>query len=81
MALTARISQNSDLIIQDLVLKTGKTKIEIINEALESYRYQERMRMLNEQYERLRSDKKAWEQELTEREELEGTLMDGLENE
>jgi Ribbon-helix-helix protein, copG family len=81
MALTARISKNSDAIIQELVLKTGKTKVEIIEEALESYRYLERMRILNEQYERLRSDKKAWEQELKERHELDGTLMDGLEDE
>lgn len=81
MALTARISQNSDAIIQELIAKTGKTKVEIIDEALESYRYHERMRILNEQYERLRSDKKAWEHELKERQELEGTLKDGLEDE
>lgn len=81
MALTARISQNSDAIIQELVLKTGKTKVEIIEEALESYRYYERMRTLSEQYERLRSDKKAWEQELKERQELDGTLLDGLDDE
>lgn len=81
MAQTARISQNSDAIIQDLVSKTGKTKIEIIDEALEFYRYQERMRMLNEEYELLRFDKKTWEQELKQRKELDGTLMDGLENE
>lgn len=81
MALTARISPNSDAIIQELVFKTGKTKVEIIDEALEAYRFQERMRILSEQYERLRADEKAWEQELKERQELEGTLMDGLEDE
>lgn len=54
--------------------------MEIINEALESHRYQERMQILNEQYERLRSDKKAWKEELQERKELDGILMDGLEN-
>lgn len=62
------------------VSTTGKTKVEIINEALESHRYQERMQILNEQYERLRSDKKAWKEELQERKELDGILMDGLEN-
>ena len=81
MALTARISQNSDAIIQEIVSKTGKTKIEIIDEALESYRYHERMRVLNEQYESLRSDEKAWGEELKERQELDGTLIDGLDNE
>ena len=81
MALTARISSTSDAIIHELVNKTGKSKIEIIEAALESYRFRERMRLFNESYARLRADKKAWAQELEERNELEGTLMDGLENE
>lgn len=79
MARTAKISPNSEAIIQELVARTGKTKIDIIDLALDSYRYQERMRLLNQQYERLRAEEKAWEQELKERKELEGTLMDGLE--
>jgi len=79
MALTARISGESDHILQELTAKTGKSKIEIIDEALKSYRFHERMRRLNEEYERLRSHKKVWNQELKERKELEGTLLDGLE--
>lgn len=81
MAHTARISEASDAIIHDLVIKTGKSKIVIIEEALESYRFRERMRLFNESYERLRTDKKAWTGELAEREELEGTLRDGMEDE
>lgn len=81
MALTARISHKSDAIIQELATKTGKTKVEIIDEALEFYRYNQRMRTLDEQYERLRSDKKASKLGAKDRQELEGTLMDGLENE
>ncbi len=81
MALTARISVNSDAILQELITKTGKTKIEIIDEALENYRYHERMRILNNEYERLQANKGLWEQELKERQELDGTLMDGLEDE
>jgi ABC-type phosphate transport system auxiliary subunit len=81
MALTARISPMSEAIIHELVDKTGKSKIEIIEKALECYRFQERMRLFNESYERLKTDKKAWKKELEDRQELEGTLMDGLENE
>lgn len=81
MALTARISPASDAIIHELVAKTGKSKIVIIEEALESYRFRERMRLFNESYERLRANKKMWASELKEREELEGTLNDGLEDE
>ena len=81
MALTVRISPASDLIIQELVNKTGKSKLEIIEEALESYRFHEKMRLFNESYARLKSDKNAWADELADREELDGTLMDGLDDE
>ena len=81
MAPTARISSASDQIIEELVNATGKSKIDIIEEALISYRFHERMRLLHEEYEKLRADKKAWADELKERKELEGTtLLDGLED-
>jgi hypothetical protein len=81
MAHTARISPTSDEIIEELVAKTGKSKIVIIEEALESYRFRERMRSFNDSYAKLQKDKKRWSKELKEREDLEGTLMDGLEDE
>lgn len=79
MARTTRISPSTDRIIEERVFKTGKSKIEINDKALESYRFKETMRLLNEEFERLRSNKNAWQQELKERQELEGTLIDGLE--
>lgn len=78
MAHTARISPESDEIIDELVRKTRKSKIIIIEEALKSYRFQERMRLFNESYNKLKNDPTAWSQELAERSELEGTLSDGL---
>jgi hypothetical protein len=81
MAHTARISPTSDAIIHELANKTGKSKIVIIEEALESYRFRERMRLFNESYEHLKADKKKWAEELKDRNELEGTLMDGLADE
>lgn len=80
MSYTSRISVKSDEIIHEMISITGKAKIEIIEEALEIYRYQERMRLFNEAYDKLKSDKKSWKQELKERQELEGTLEDGLKN-
>ena len=79
MASTVRISSHSDAIIDELVADTGKSKIVIIHEALEAYRFHERMRKLDEQYSKLSSNEKAWQQELDERKELDGTLTDGLE--
>lgn len=81
MAQTARISSRSDKIIQEMSLLTGNSKIEIIELALLNYRRIERMRLFNKAYSDLRKDKKAWKEELQEREQLEGTLFDGLEEE
>ncbi len=79
MALTARISRSTDHIIEELVRTTGKSKIVIIEEAVRAYRFHERMKILNEEYEILQSNRSAWIKELGERRELEGTLLDGLE--
>jgi hypothetical protein len=79
MALTSRISRDSDQIITELVLSTGKSKVDIIEQALKCYRFQERMRVLKEEYVKLQANKHAWTEELKERNELEGTLLNGLE--
>jgi hypothetical protein len=81
MAQTARISQKSDEIAEELHAITGKTKVAIIEIALEEYRFREKMRLFNEAYAKMRNDKTAWEDEMKERAELEGTLADGLEDE
>lgn len=81
MAQTARISSRSDAIIQEMVSLTGYSKVEVIEHALETYRRNERMRLMNEAYQVLQSDQSAWKEELQEREELEGTLEDGFEEE
>jgi len=81
MAQTARISSRSDSIIQEMISLTGFSKVEVIEHALETYRRNERMRLMNEAYQTLKSNKSAWEEELKDREELEGTIADGFEEE
>lgn len=81
MVQTVRISEKSDAIIEELSSITGKSKISIIEIALEEYRYQERMRLYNQSYEKMRKNKNIWEEEMKERRELDGTLNDGMENE
>lgn len=81
MGSSARLSSESDAIINEMMAKTGKTKITIIQEALEYYRFKEKMRLFNESYEQLKTHKAKWKQELEERNELEGTLSDGFEDE
>ena len=79
MAQTARISVRSDYIIQEMSHLTGKSKVEIIEFALETCLHQERMRLFNEGYQKLSKNKKAWDEEIADRENLEGTLQDGFE--
>ncbi len=81
MAQTARISSRSDSIIKEMILLTGYSKVEIIEHALEAYQRNERIRLMNEAYQNLQSDPSTWRKELQEREEWEGTLNDGLEEE
>lgn len=71
MAQISRISAKSEAIIHEMISITGKQWVEIIEEALEAYRHQERMRLFNEGYDKLRRDKVAWKKELKERNELE----------
>lgn len=56
--------------LHELVAKTGKSKIVIIEEALESYRFRERMRLFNESYAKLKNDKDKWAEELEERNQI-----------
>ena len=81
MSQTARISKKSDRIIHEMRLLTKKNKVEVIESALELYRHHERMRLLNDSFDRLRSNASAWKEEQEERHILEGTLADGFEEE
>ncbi len=56
-----------------------KTKIEVIETELKLYFHKKRMRLFNESYKNLHKNPQAWEEELGERNILEGTLRDGFE--
>lgn len=53
MAQSIRISLESDRLIQEIVALTGKSKVEIVESALEAYRHNERMRLFSESYRNL----------------------------
>lgn len=78
---TAKISQKTALILERLQRRYHKPKTVLIDLALKKYEEQMFLEEVNEGYARLKADKKAWEEELKEREELEGTIGDGLEDE
>ena len=75
---TAKISQTTVRILERLQRRYHKPKIVIIDMALKKYEEQILLEEINEGYARLKADKNAWEEELQEREELQGTVGDGL---
>lgn len=78
---TAKISPATARILERLQHRYHKPKTVLIDLALKKYEEQILLEEINEGYARLKADKKAWEEELKERQELEGTIGDGLEDE
>lgn len=75
---TAKISPKAACILERLQHRYHKPKTVLIDLALKKYEDQILLEEINEGYARLKADKKAWEEELKERQELEGTVEDGL---
>lgn len=75
---TAKISPNSDRILNRLHHRYKKPKTVLIDLALKKYEEQILLDEINEGYARLKADKNKWEEEIKERKELEGTIGDGL---
>ena len=78
---TAKISEQSVRILDRLHHRLHKSKTALIDQALKKYEEQIFLDEINLGYARLKADKKAWVEELMEREELEGTIGDGFEDE
>lgn len=75
---TVKISQKTASILERLQRRYHKPKTVLIDLALKKYEEQILLEEINKGYARLKSDKKAWEEEIEERRELEGTIGDGL---
>ena len=76
-----RISPKSKAVLRDLAKREGKPMQAVLDEAIESYQRDKFLDTVNAAYARLQADPKAWKEELAERRQWDGTLMDGLENE
>lgn len=76
-----RINDTSKIILKELSSKTGKTMQSILEEAVEKYRRWYLLEQHNQAYANLQEDKKAWKEELEEREVWDQTLRDDLEEE
>ena len=75
---TVRVSEHTHELLRKLAASTGEPLPKVLERAVENYRREQFYAEFNAAFERLRADPVAWEEELAERTELEGTLADGL---
>ena len=76
---TIRVTSQARDTVREIAEITGKRQQEVVDEAVEAYRRQVLLETANEAYAALRSDGKAWQAELEEREAWDATLADGAE--
>jgi predicted transcriptional regulator len=77
---TVRVTKHTHELLRELAEATGQPLQQVLERAVENYRRQQFFAELDAAYERLQADPVAWAEELAEREELEGTLADGLDD-
>jgi hypothetical protein len=73
-----RISEASYQILRELAEQTGQAMTEVLDKAIDAYQRQVFLDAVNAGYAALRSDPKAWADELKERQLWDATVMDGL---
>jgi predicted transcriptional regulator len=78
MAETVRIKPETHAKLRELAGRTGETLPELLEKAVEAFRRKQFLVECNRAYQALKSDPKAWAEELKERETWEATLLDGL---
>lgn len=77
---TVRVTEQTHAILRELAAAKGASIQAFLEELVERYRREQFFADLTADYERLRQDPVAWEQELAERKEWEATLADGLDD-
>jgi hypothetical protein len=75
---TVRVTSHTHAVLRELAAATGESMQDVLESAVEQYRRERFFADLREAYARLAADRAAWEEELAERAELDGTLADGL---
>lgn len=81
MSVSAKISERTKRIAEELTVETGRKQIDVIEEAVVYYLHFWRVKMINDSFSAITKNTKAWRDLEKERKELDGTLSDGLEDE
>ncbi len=79
-ATTVRVSAKAHQQLKEIARADGISLTEALNRIIEAQRRQRFLEGLSQDYAVLRKDEGAWQEEQEERNALEGTLMDGLED-
>ena len=77
---TVRVRVETVKTLRELAAGTGRPMQDVLAAAVDAYFRRVLLDQLDEDYARLRSDPKAWAEELEERRLWEATLMDDLED-
>ncbi|MGD0499835.1 MAG: toxin-antitoxin system protein [Bryobacteraceae bacterium] len=80
-SVSIRVSGRGRETLGELALKEGRPMGAVLEEAIEEYRRTKFLEAANASYAALKSDPKAWRQELEERELWDNAGADGLEGE
>lgn len=80
MSAMVRIKPETHLKLRQLAKQTGESMPDTLERAVDALYRQQWLQGLAEDYARLRTDKKAWAEELKERALWDKTLGDGLED-
>ncbi len=76
---TVPISEVSYQLLKQLAERTGQTTMDLLDQALETYRRKLFFDQVNAGYAALRADPQAWAEHQAEQQMWDATLMDGLE--
>jgi len=76
-----RISPRSKAALSEIARREGKPMQAILDEAIEHYQREKFLDEVNAAYARLRTNPRAWKEELTERQTWDRALRDGIEKE
>lgn len=76
-----RISGEDHSLLRRVAKRDGKSLAQVVRDAIRAYERKKFWDECEERWRALRADPKAWAEELAERKQLDGTLMDGLREE
>ncbi len=71
-----RLNEASHRTLRQLAETLGESMQAVLAQAIEDYRRKQFFAQMDTSFAALRADETAWQEELTEREELSGTLLD-----